>query len=101
MGFRAPTTLKIVFEDGAYAGAEIDCRLSVSLEKVMTYSRLAGDSEDGAALDTLMRQFGEEIVIGWNFEDDDGQPLPLTADAFMNQSLPLRAAVVKHWLTQV
>ncbi|NUO43727.1 MAG: hypothetical protein HOV82_17025 [Streptomyces sp.] len=77
MGFREPSTIKLVFEPGdEYHGLEVTVR-SMSISAWLQSSGLDGGEGDGPA--ATVRRFYEHLVA-WNLEDERGQPVPV-ADA--------------------
>lgn len=90
-GFRPPKrTATLTFEEGHdYHGAEVSVRLDVPMSVVFEFDSLS--PADG------MRRFGDEILIDWNIEDDDGNPVPATADGLLSQSSDFGLALLDAW----
>lgn len=103
MGFQVPKLLKLKFDEGDYAGAEIGCRMNVPSQLLLDIGAIgeAFERNDGAAIDDLSRQFAEEVLHSWNLEDEDGQPVTPSADEFMDLPLPLRVSVLQSWASKV
>jgi hypothetical protein len=75
VGFREPSTIKLVFEPGdEYHGLEVSVR-SMCIAAWLQSSGLDGGEGDGAA--ATIKRFYEHLV-SWNLEDDNGQPVPVT-----------------------
>lgn len=88
MGFRLNRTYVLHFE-GAMAGAEIKLR-STSVATVM---RLRQSTDVPEIVGMLA-----EHVVEWNLEDEKGEPLPITADAILNDlEESVVAAIVREW----
>lgn len=75
MGFRLDRTYVLQFE-GAMEGAYIKLRAT----PIGTVMKLRGtDSASNTELVELLADY----VLDWNFEDVDGEPLPVTAEAML------------------
>lgn len=103
MGYKVPKLLRLKYEEGEYAGAEIACRMNVRMEMLFEISRIGESlaSEDGAAVDDLSRRFAGEVLAEWNLEEEDGTPTPATEAEFMALPLPLRISVIQNWAGKV
>ena len=79
-GFRLPEkTARITFEGTDYDGAEIQLRLSVSFAQFIALRESAqGEDQEGMA-----RLFGQNVLMDWNLEDDDGKPIPADGDGML------------------
>ena len=88
MGFRLDRTYVLQFE-GEMEGAEVMIRgTSVG---VMLRLRSAEEPEEVAS---LLAQH----LIGWNFEDEKGEPLPLTKDAILtNLEGVVLGRIAREW----
>ena len=97
-GFRIPEkTALITFEDTDYDGAEIQLRLSVSFAQFIALREAAqGEDQEGMA-----RLFGENVLMEWNLEDDDGKPIPANGDGMLAIPMALTNLVVQHWVEAV
>ena len=97
-GFRIPErTARITFEGTDYDGAEIKLRLSVSFAQFIAL-REAAQEEDQEG---MARLFGENVLIDWNLEDNDGQSIPANAEGMMAIPLDLTNLIVQHWVEAV
>lgn len=89
MGFRLNRTYLLKFEDSALEGAEIRFRATpisvmIQLGERLQHADLAG--------------LVAEYVIDWNWEDEKGEPLPVTAEAILeNWEEPVLARVCQEW----
>ena len=103
MGFKVARNLRIVFEDGDYAGAEIVCRLNVPIGIVMELSRLstALTALEASAFEDLATRFVDDALVEWNLEEEDGSSVELSQEGFRSLPLPLRQAMIMHWVTKV
>ena len=97
-GFRLPErTARITFEGTDYDGAEIRVRLSVSFAQFIALRESAqGEDQEGMA-----RLFGETVLMDWNLEDAEGEPLLADGDGMMMIPLDLANLVVQHWVEEV
>jgi len=75
MGFREPSTIKLVFdENDELHGLEVQMR-GMSIADFMQSSGLDGSDGDDAA--ATMKRFYTHLA-SWNLEDENGQPVPVT-----------------------
>ena len=97
-GFRLPErTARITFAGTDYDGAEIRGRLSVSFAQFIALRESAqGEDQEGMA-----RLFGETVLMDWNLEDAEGEPLLADGDGMMMIPLDLANLVVQHWVEEV
>lgn len=129
-GYRRSKTYVMTFEDEDLAGLEIKAR-GASLGMMMHAAALAGvlDGMTGTptaqqrdSLNELVRLFAgcparcqrehdpdvlepgkhfHSRIREWNFEDDDGDPLPPGHDGFADQDMELQIAVIFAWIDTV
>jgi len=97
-GFRLPEkTARITFAGTDYDGAEIQVLLSVSFGQFIALREAAqGEDQEGMA-----RLFGENVLMAWNLEDGDGEPIPANGDGMLAIPLELTNLVVQHWVEEV
>ena len=97
-GFRLPErTARITFEGTDYDGAEIRVRLSVSFAQFIALR----ESAQGEDQERMARLFGETVLMDWNLEDPDGEPLLADGDGMLMIPLDLANLVVQHWVEEV
>jgi len=97
-GFRIPErTARVAFEGTDYDGAEIKLKLSVSFAQFIALR----ESAMGEDQEFMARLFGETVLMEWNLEDEDGQPLPADGDGMMAIPMDLTNKVVQHWVEAV
>jgi len=73
-------TATVALDDIGYDGWQAELRLNV---RARTYDAFLSQDRD-----EFWTAFGE-IVIGWNFLSEDGQPLPLPKDGLGPRDLPI------------
>jgi hypothetical protein len=97
-GFRLPErTALINFQGTDYDGAEIQLRLSVSFAQFIALRESAqGEDQEGMA-----RLFGETVLMDWNLEDANGEPIPSDGDGMLAIPLELTNLIVQHWVEAV
>lgn len=101
-GFRAGRkTYRLVFEDGHdLAGLVVRAR-SVGTGEFFELSKLADQGsfglDEGAE---LIARFAQHLV-DWNLEDEDGVPVPATAEGLNSQDFDLVIAVIMQWMDAV
>ena len=97
-GFRLPEkTARINFEGTDYDGAEIQLLLSVTFAQFIALR----ESAQGDDQETMARLFGETVLLDWNLEDADGNPIPANSDGMLAIPLELTNLVVQHWVEEV
>ena len=97
-GFRLPErTALINFQGTDYDGAEIQLRLSVSFAQfIALWESAQGEDQEGMA-----RLFGETVLMDWNLEDANGEPIPSDGDGMLAIPLELTNLIVQHWVEAV
>ena len=97
-GFRLPEkTARITFEGTDYDGAEIRVRLSVSFAQFIALR----ESAQGEDQERMARLFGETVLMDWNLEDPDGEPILADGDGMLMIPLELSNLVVQHWVEEI
>ena len=97
-GFRVPEkTARITFEGTDYDGAEIILRLSVTFAQFIALR----ESAQGDDQEVMARLFGETVLMEWNLDDSDGNPIPANSDGMLVIPLQLTNLVVQHWVQAV
>ena len=97
-GFRLPEkTARINFEGTDYDGAEIRVLLSVTFAQFIALR----ESAQGEDQEVMARLFGQDVLMEWNLEDDDGQPIPADGDGMLAIPLELTNLIVQHWVEAV
>ena len=92
MGFRLARTYKLRWDDGTdLAGLEIDMR-STSVETLTEIKSLSRDQDEKRLAEILV-----EHVASWNFEDEDGETLPIEVASLTAQEAPVLAEIAKQW----
>lgn len=90
---------EITFEEGhLYHGAVIECRLDVPMS---LYLEMLEGSEDRKKADALNRKWAEEVVISWNFEEDDGSEIPANGDGLVSLPPAVVNEIVTRWVEEV
>lgn len=96
MGYKAGVrTITIQFAEGhQYYGAEARVR-GMTLGEYWAATGLdGGEGEDTAA---SMDRFSQRLV-SWNLEDDDGKPIPATAEGMQSADQGLIRSLQSAWL---
>lgn len=107
MGYRRQRpTYHLVFADEEYAGLEVKVR-SGSVKTYRAIASLAGhEFSDPPSPEDLARQAALDeafvsVLVSWNVEDDDGQPVPATLAGLESLDLPFVLAIVLAWMEAV
>ena len=97
-GFRLPErTAVVTFEGTDYDGAEIQIRLSVTFAQFIELR----ESAQGEDQERMARLFGQNVLMDWNLEDIDGNPILADGDGMMAIPLALTNLIVQHWVEAV
>lgn len=114
MGYKPKRTLyRLTFEDPDLEGLEVVTRgVSVGgLKKFAEmYETVQALGLDGGADDQALKPehiklldefFGSfaKVLVSWNVEDDDGQPVPTTTEGLLSQELEFVMQVIESWMT--
>jgi len=91
MGFKAPGLTDIVLEFDEHSelqGAEIRCR-AIPIKRIGEF--------DSLDFDEFTRRLVDDVLISWNFEDERGDPLPLTVESFQDLPAWLPMEIRQAW----
>jgi hypothetical protein len=83
---------------GPWGPAIVHARLTVPLREFLAVMA-AVDSNDAVTLAPILRTWATDFLVDWNIHDEDGQPVPATAEGF--GMLPFIGAIgmVTAWLS--
>lgn len=99
MGFRlSKKTARIKFEGTDYDGAEVVVNLSLSIEQMFRIQDLlsGGDVIEG------FRDFGDIVLVSWNLEDDDGNPIPANGEGYVSmRDRNFHGVVMERWVEAI
>lgn len=88
------------FEEGYWAGAHVEVRLTVPLRMYFNILE-AVDSGDGAVLRAALRTWAAEVLVAWNLHDRHGDVVPATPEGFETLPLVMSMDLVRTWLNKV
>lgn len=98
MGFKMPRTVRIVFADGIYAGAEVVCRVGITLRESLEFADLeSASSDDPKQAVALIEKFFEIAIVEWNLEEEDGTAIPVTPATLADQPGPFVVQLIEQW----
>ena len=97
MGFKIPNR-KLVIELADYEGAEITCLLDVKMKTFFSLQDLASDND---SIESAYTVFGDQILESWNFENQNGEEIPATADGMMEIPPSIAIALMSAWTQEV
>lgn len=104
MGYKKPQTrYRLKFADDDMAGLEITSR-APTMGELLEIGPLAEVIDQRKPdLDQLRQVLGQfcGLLVSWNLEDDDGGPVPMTADALLGFELPFLMTVLNAWAKAV
>ncbi len=89
MGFRLSRSYTLLFEGSVLEGLEVHIRAT----SVATVMQVREHFADPVKLADLLT----EHVTEWNYEDEDGRVLPISAESFLTLEEPVLAKIVKEW----
>lgn len=101
MGFKRSALLLEWPEDSEFAGLEVRMR-RLSLRQLLRIERLSdlrkssSTEETEAAMVEMLDIIGKGL-LSWNYEDDDGTPVPATRESLDDLDLGLIRALVGAW----
>lgn len=87
-------TVTVELTEGDFAGARAVCAADLSLGTYLAFTRGTDDVEKG---EHVLQRFGREILIDWNLDDKDGDPLPANESGLMSVPIDLASALLKGW----
>ncbi|MFD8805559.1 hypothetical protein [Streptomyces sp. NPDC059597] len=92
MGYkRNPKIYKLTWQDGEYAGLEVSVR-TMSMGQLVDSQSGKGASGIEGTVELLA-----ERIVGWNLEDEAGQPVPPTLAAMREEDDDLIIAIIAKW----
>lgn len=101
MGFKRPV-YKLTFADTTpFAGLEVTVRApSTALELRMVHLQKQMLAGDEAAIGEVLNSMAA-LIVAWNVEDDDDQPVPVTPETVLEQDAPMLRAIFDALREQV
>ena len=98
MGFRPPRlTAKVIGTDD-YEGLEAEVVIRpVPFNMMLDFSEKGG-SGDLKQMREAFAAFGDAILVSWNLEDEQGQPVPATGAGMLSQDPTLMNNILSRWL---
>ena len=101
MGYKPKRTIyKLDFSDTEYAGLEVAVRAG-SIDDLLGLQELAG--ADGMTADEARRMFTgfAALLVSWNVEDDDDQPVPTSYEGVASQEPDFIKAIITAFYANV
>lgn len=97
---KMPSRIETIALDGNWEGWEFTLRLSI---KVGEFERLEEVTQGASHVEAVraMVSFLVERLIGWNFEDEEGRPIPLDAEGVRSLTVDLLALCFTRALRRV
>ena len=90
-------TLTLILDD--YEGAEVVCRLSISLGEMLDMQ--AASTADAGGIRESYERFGRDVLISWELEGEDGKPIPASAEGMMMLTPDMASAIMAGWGQQI
>ena len=83
--------------EGDFAGAELTCKLDVSIKTFIELQKLS--AHEDTVIESY-KMFGDEVLISWNFTDEKGKTLPANGEGMLQLSPALAIGILGAWTTQ-
>lgn len=98
MGYvRKPKVYRLVFDDPDFEGLEIRMRSSVTTGQYLDIEELISSGQrDRAAVERMFSVFAD-MLVDWNLEDDDGNPVPADLMALYSLDLGFVMSIIEAW----
>ena len=96
MGYRRKKTMTLRWVSGEMQGLEVEVR-RVSVDTLFDVAatvdkRMASKENFRAAVNELVA-----FIVGWNYETDDGKPVPVSAETLLAEDADFTMAIFKAW----
>lgn len=93
MGFKLPRRNAFIKFEDDFEGAEVRIKLDVTLEEFMFVQKLQADGNvEGVC------EFVGALLIDWNLEDDDGNPLPANKEGARRATFAFIDRLLTEWV---
>ena len=102
-GFRVTRrTATIDFaEDSPWHGVEASVVISVPFETLFWFQRNASSDDPESSL-TAIKRFGDDYLMEWNVQDEEGNPYPATGDGLSSvDDTGLVTSLMSGWIEAV
>ena len=105
MGYKKEATLyRLKFQDPGFGGFECVMK-SLTIKQFKKLASMSDELKSGAegaedALDNLFGTMAKKLV-SWNLEDEDGNPVPATAEGIEDQELDFILQILMAWMDGV
>lgn len=100
-GFRLPQRTALMdFAGTDYDGARVRCKLTVLLGTLLEFQSMA-DSQAAETLVQGFQKFGSEILLEWNLESEQGEPIPANAAGMMQIDQDFARELFTRWVQVV
>lgn len=98
MGYRKVPTIYTIDDFEKYPGLEVRMK-GLKLGKLKKFITMDDDDLD-SSVEEIVKLLAEGIV-SWNLEDEDGQPVPTTPEAFDDQELEFLMDLFGAWSDRI
>lgn len=100
MGFKARRTYVLAFAEGTpLHGATIKCK-GMAGGRVLQW-KAEVDATDREEMIGLAVQQLAKVIISWDLEEDDGEPIPITEENISDLEMDQIMCLYEAWLTSV
>jgi hypothetical protein len=100
-GYRRERTLyALKFEDPEFEGLEIKAK-SLPMREFFELQKFQAEAESSPeAAEQVIRRMAE-VLVSWNLEDEEGQPVPATYEGLADQDMSFVLPVFYAWMDAV
>lgn len=97
MGYKAKR-YRLVWDDGEYAGLEVTMK-PASIGQMMEMEQIGGLDPQKTSVAEIRPLIGmlAGLIVSWNVEDDDGQPVPADEDGITGQDIGMLTAIITEF----
>tara|TARA_R110000765_G_scaffold65874_1_gene127668 strand:+ start:163 stop:543 length:381 start_codon:yes stop_codon:yes gene_type:complete len=96
-GWTIPKRELTIKLEGDFEGAELTCKLDVSIKIFLELQKL---SSDASTIVKSYEMFGNNILLNWNFTNEDGSKLPANGKGMLELTPAIAIGILGAWTNQ-
>lgn len=96
MGYTRTKTFDMRFKEGEMAGLEVRCR-RVSVGTLFDVGAIVDRRKESKEAFTAAVEELAKVIVSWNYEDDDGNPVPISAETLLEEDADFILGLFKAW----
>ncbi len=97
MGYKLPDRTITLHFSGDFDGLEVMCTRNVPLGVFMQLEAAIQDDK----MDEALQLFGDRILVAWNMEGDNGEPVAVGGSALIALPVDLAAKIIMEWQKEI